>query len=381
MRFFLKFVIAALSLCVLCAFPLQAGWGGTPQHPEVFGLELHVGGEDGSVLAGPLGLNEELVVTARLVQLGSSAAPVLANVIWQLYTASGEPVPGFNKTRQVIGLGNQEYCQFKIRSGELANGIYFIGLTHQNAIDPTQFYQGSASFEVHQPLAIKQIIVAESPRGKTGQRIFYEDQSPHIFVSYFLADEVYTALVQIDVVDEAGTVRASRTVFKDKDFSKKSERVGIKLPPALFKAGERATVNVTLSSPDAITVTATSWFEILAIDLGLHFPAAMTQGTVAEFQLFVPQTFNPPYTVQISADAGFILKSEPGSLSGTLVVTGMAEVGPHSIGVTVSDVLGNKAEGTVALDVEPGKARAFQRRDLKRGSSQGGGYVGSSTGR
>ncbi|MDA3835857.1 MAG: hypothetical protein PF495_20995, partial [Spirochaetales bacterium] len=123
-------------------------------------------------------------------------------------------------------------------------------------------------------------------------------------------------------------------------------------------------------------------FEILAIDLGINFPSIMTQGTAADFQLFVPQTFSPPYTVEFSVDDGFIYRSEPGSLSGSLVVTGDAEVGLHPINVSVSDGLGNKAEGSVALDVKQGVVRGYQRRNLKRPSpTQRGGHIGSSTSR
>lgn len=358
----------------------QALADGVTDQPGGFSLELHVGAEDGELLVGFLGLNEDLVVNSRIPQLGSPGNPVLANIIWQLYTVSGQPVPGFNKTRQILGLGNQEFCTFRVRSAELANGMYFVALTHQLASDPSNFYQASAFFEINQPLAIKQVVIAESPQGKVNQYIFYEDQSPHIFVYYYLAADVYTALVQIDVLDESGKIRATRTLFKDKDLSRKRERVGIKLPPALFKAGEKAEVLVSVSTPDDITVTAKSAFEVVAIELGVNLPDSMVQGTVTGFQLFVPQTFEPPYSIEFDHIDGFIFRAEDGELTGKLFVTPVAKVGRHEVGVTVFDSLGNRASGKAQMDVIQGAKRSYRPKGtaLENPVRQGG-RIGSST--
>ena len=350
------------------------------QLPTSFTLELHAGDETGTLVTGSLGLNEDLVVHGRVSQLGNSLHPVLSNLIWQVYTASGRPLPGFNKIRQIIGLGQQEFCSFRIRAGALANGIYFIALTHQLASDPGCSYQASASFEINQPLAIKQVVIDETPQGKLNQYIFYEDQSPHIFVYYYLADDVYTAQVKIDVMDEAGKVRASRTIDKDKDLGRKRERVGVKLPPGLFKAGEKATVLVSVTTPDTTTITVRTGFEILAIDLGIHLPESITQGTVTDFQLFVPQTFNAPYTVKFDHDDGFIFRHEKGEIDGKLFVTPVAEAGSHSIEILVTDRLGNRASGHTVVEVVPGITRTYQRKNKKQSSTdQQGGHIGSST--
>lgn len=346
--------------------------------PDVFILELHKTAADGPFLSAPLGLNEELVVTSQVPQLGSPNAPVLANIIWQLYTEAGKPLPQFNKTRQIIGLGQQEFCSFVVRAGQLANGRYFIALTHQLAADPTSFYQASVAIDVHQPLAIKEVVIDESPQGKSNQPTFYEDQSPHIFVYYYLATDVYTALVQIDVLDEQGTIRASRTFFKDRDFKKKRERVGIKLPPGLFKAGEKALVKVSVSTPDDITVTAESSFQVLAIDLGVNLPDHMVQGTITDFQLFVPQTFNGPFRVEFEHIDGFIYKVQEGELSGKFFVTPVASLGVHTIVVSVTDNSGNRATGEVSVTVEQGAVPSYQRPN-RPVNSRPGGHIGSST--
>ncbi len=353
--------------------------GDIAEQPDSFELDLRIGSEDGPVLSGALGLGEDLLVSARVPQLGKPGGAVLSNIIWQLYSASGTPLVSFNKTRQVIGIGNQEFCSFLVHASALANGMYYVGLTHQLASAPTHFYQASAPFEVYQPLAIKQVVIDESPKGKVNQRIFYEDQSPHIFVYYYLADDVYTALVTIDVLDESGEIRATRTVFKDKDFSKKRERVGIKLPPRLFKAGEKALVYVSLTTPDDISVTATSGFEVLAIDLGIHLPDEMVQGTVTDFQLFVPQTFIGPYTIELSHEDGFIFKYKEGRLTGKLFVTPVAEVGTHNIGITVVDHVGNRASGLSVLKVKQGSIRSYQPPKTRSNSRTQGGRIGSST--
>lgn len=379
LRFSLRPVVLLISIFLLCFSVSPAQSGESTKQPDSFSLDLHIGSGDGEILSGPLGLGDDLLVSARVPQLGEPGGAVLANIIWQLYSASGDPLPEFNKTRQVIGLGNQEFCSFRVHASGLANGTYFIGLTHQLASDPTSFYQASDSFVINQPLAIKQVVIDESPKGKVHQRIFYEDQSPHIFVYYYLADDVYTALVQIDVVDEAGKLRASRTLFKDKDFSRKRERVGIKLPPGLFKAGEKALVQVSVSTSDDVTVTAMSGFEILAIDLGIHLPDRMVQGTVTDFQLFVPQTFNGPYSLEFIHDDGFIFKHEEGGLIGKLFVTPAAEVGSHKVGVTVVDQLGNRASGQAVLDVEQGSIRSYQPPRTTSNSRKQGGRIGSST--
>lgn len=380
LRFYLRpFVyIFFLSLFSLVMSPVQAKEGST--FPDSFGLELHLGAEDGKLLSGFLGLNEDLFVTSRVPQLGTPGNPVLANLIWQLYTVSGEPIPEFNKTRQIAGRGNEEQCSFHIRASELANGMYFVALTHQFAFDPTRFYQASEPFEVKQPLAIKEVVIDESPKGKTSQHIFYEDQSPHIFVYYYLADDVYTALVQIDVIDERGKVRASRTIFKDKDFSRKRERVGIKLPPALFKAGEKARVVVEVTTPDDTKVSAESSFEILAIDLGINLPDVMVQGTVADFQLFVPQTFNGPFSTEFKHIDGFIFKPDEGGVTGKLFVTPVAETASHDVEISVVDSLGNRASGSITIEVKQGALR-YNRRPKTTSQTPGksGGRIGSST--
>ncbi len=381
MRFSLRFIVYILAFFLAGAFLSPVHADENLQFPDSFIIELHVGTVDGPLLSAPLGVNEELLVSCQIPQLGDPANPVLANVIWQLYTSSGEPIPEFNKTRQIIGIGNQEFCLFRVRSGELANGLYFIGLTHQLASDPSSYYQSSLSFEVRQPVAVKRIVIDETPRGQVNQRIFYEDQSPHIFVYYYLADDVSTALVQIDVLDETGTVRASRTLYKDKDFTRPRERVGIKLPPGLFRAGERAIVRVSLSTPDDTTVTAKSWFEVLSIDLGISLPETIVQGTIVDFQLFEPQTFMSPYTVEFNHQDGFIFKSEPGSLIGKLFVSPAAEVGRHQIGITVTDSHGNRASGAVVMEVLQGTMRSYQRRKKMQNtdSDRRGGHIGSST--
>ncbi len=376
----MRFVVLSLSFFA-CLFVSTSHGGEGLSFPDSFSLETHVGSETGAALSGPLGVNEELLVVSRIPQLGGAGHPVLANIIWQVYTSSGIPLPNLNKTRQIISLGNQEFCLFRVRAGELENGTYFIGLTHQLASDPTIFYQASIPFEIDQPLAITQVVVAESPRGKRHQRIFYEDQSPHVFVYYYLAEDVFTALVQIDVLDDEGAVRASRTVSKDNDFSKKRERVGIKLVPGLFVAGEKATVLVSVSTPDNITVTAESSFEILAVELGIHLPDQMMQGTVADFQLFTPPTFSSPYNIDFGHEDGFIFRSEKDVLGGKLFVTSVAGVGRHHIEVVVTDSLGNRASCIAVIDVVQGAGRNYQRMRKKRNRASGkqGGSIGSST--
>jgi hypothetical protein len=365
---------------IQCLFLSPVYGGDVNQMPESFTLELHVGDGEGLMLSGPLGLNDDLLVRGQVPQLGDSLHPVLSNLIWQVYTISGTPLPEFNKTRQILGLGQQEFCSFRIQAGALANGVYFIALTHQLAQDPAYFYQASASFEINQPLAVKQVVIDETPQGKFSQRIFYEDQSPHIFVYYYLADNVYSALIEINVLDESGKVRASRTIRKDKDLSKKRERVGIKLPPGLFKAGEKAVVLVKVTTPDGTAVSVKSGFEILAIDLGIHLPDSMIQGTVADFQLFVPQTFHGPYKIEFEHDDGFIFKHKKGGLEGKLFVTPVAETGSHNIEILVTDRRGNRASGHTVVEVVPGAVHMYQRKIKKHSSEdQQGGHIGSST--
>lgn len=352
--------------------------------PQPFDLELRLDSMSGPLLTTAITEGRLLTAQGWLPLLGGSGKAVLGNLIWQLYDESGRPVSGQNKIRQILEVGGQEFVSFEVQTKALANGVYYLGLTHQNAAKPSLSFQASKAFEVKQPVAISDFLIDESPQGKVHRSLLYEDQSPHIFVYYHLAYDVSSVLIQLDVYDSRGKRIATRSAFKDRDASRKVSRFGIRLNPGLIQAGEKAKVTALLTAPDGSTAQDEVFVEVVGVQLQVDMPAVVRTGEVTTFQVMVPDTFSPPYTMSFSQKPGFSFQYQagtPGNLEGAVRVAPSVSTGREQVVMEVADQLGRTASATVNFRVERGRTRSVPMPTPSRQHSPqtGGGGIGSSS--
>ncbi len=352
--------------------------------PQSFDFELRLDSMSGPLLSSAITDGRLLTAQGWLPLLGGSGKAVLGNLIWQLHDDSGQPVAGHSKIRQILEVGGQEFVSFAIRTKGLANGSYYLAFTHQNAAQPALSFQASKSFEVKQPVAITNLLVDESTQGQTHRPILYEDQAPHIFVYYHLAYDVPSVLIQLDVFDSRGKRLATRSAFKDRDPARKVSRFGVRLTPGLIAAGEQARVTALLTAPEGSTAEEEVFVEIVGLKLQVDMPAVIRSGETTAFQVMVPETFSPPYTMSFSHKPGLSFQYQaglPGELEGTVRVDSSFGTGKEQVVMDVKDQAGRTASATVEVLIEPGKIRPLPRslpgRRPSRQQGSGGG-IGSS---
>ncbi len=376
-RIILVWLCVALAAGLVVSSPADAAQGLPPQP---FEFELRLDSMSGPLLTSAITDGRLLTAQGWLPLLGGSGKAVLGNLIWQLYDESGQAVSGHGKIRQLLEMGGQEFVSFAIPTRGLANGMYYLALTHQNAVQPTLAFQASRAFEVKQPVAITGFLVDESSQGKEHRPVLYEDQAPHIFVYYHLAHDVASVLIQLDVFDSQGKRLATRSAFKDRGPARKVSRFGIRLTPGLIGAGERARVTALLTAPDGSIAEQEVFVEIIGLKLQVDMPAMIRGGEVAAFKVMVPETFSPPYTMSFSHNPGLSFQYQaglPGELEGVVRVAPSVATGRERVVMEVEDQAGRRAAATVEVRIEAGKTPL---RPGRRPSGQqgGGGGVGSS---
>lgn len=323
--------------------------------PQPFALELRLDSLSGPLLTGPITDGRLLTAQGWVPLLGGGGETVLGNLIWQLYDEGGQAVEGHHKIRQILEVGGQEFVSFTVNTNILGNGRYYLACTHQDAARPALAFQASQAFAVRQPVAITAFLVDESSQGAVHRPVLYEDQSPHIFVSYHLAEDVPSVLIQLDVFDSKGKQLATRSAFKERDPARKVSRFGVRLAPGVIPAGERARVTVQLTTPDGALAAQEIFVEIIGLELQVDLPAVLRRGEAAPFQVMVPETFVPPYTMTFSQRPGLAFHSAPG-LPGVLV--GSVTVGPdvalgkERLVLEVKDQGGRTAAATLDVVVE-----------------------------
>lgn len=366
---------------------LGAGFGFYPAAqaqdvpPRPFDLELRLDSTSGPLLSSAITDGQLLVAQGWVPLLGGSGKAVLGNLIWQIYDASGLAVLGQTKIRQVLEMGGKEFVSFQVLTKGLANGVYYLALTHQNAAKPTLSFQASQSFEVKQPVAITRFLVDESSQGKEHRAVLYEDQSPHIFVYYHLAYDVPSVLIQIDVFDSQGKRLATRSAFKDRDPKRKVSRFGIRLNPGVILAGEKARVTALLSAPDGSSVGEEVFVEIVGVKLQVEMAPVIRAGEAASFKIKVPVTFSPPYTLHLNESPGLSYQYQVGPLgvlTGTVNLDAAVETGSRQLVLEVKDHAGRTASATVDILVEAGALPSLSE-PVPAQQTGGGGGVGSSS--
>lgn len=363
------------------SFPANAAQGALPQP---FELELRLDSMSGPLLASAITDGRLLTAQGWVPLLGSSGKAVLGNLIWQLYDEAGQPIFGHHKIRQILESGGQEFVSFEILTKALANGVYYLALTHQNAVQPTLSFQTSKSFVVKQPVAITDFLVDESSQGKEHRPVLYEDQAPHIFVYYHLAYDVPSVLIQLDVFDSQGKRLATRSAFKDRDPARKVSRFGVRLTPGLIPAGETARVTAALTDPKGSIAREEIFVEIIGLKLQVDMPTVIRTGEVAAFQVIMPETFSPPYTMSFSHKPGLSFQYHPGlpgEIEGSVRVDSAAGTGKEQVVIEVKDQTGRTASAMVEVRIELGRTLPLPgvlpgRRPSSRQGSGGG--IGSS---
>lgn len=357
--FLTRFLLTFLTIPLVAGLLLSAPAAAAPvASPQAFDIELRLDSMSGPLLDAAITDGRVLTAQGWLPLLGGSGESVLGNLIWQLYDDAGQPVVGHTKIRQILEVGGQEFVSFTVPTKGLANGIYYLALTHQNAAQPSFAFQASQAFEVKQPIAITRFIVDESAQGKQHRPVLYEDQAPHVFVFYHLAYDVPSVLIQLDVFDSRGKRLATRSAFKDRDPTRKVSRFGIRLTPGLIPAGQTARVTALLTAPEGGSVEEEIFVEIIGLKLQVDMPAVLRTGEVATFQVMVPETFSPPYTMTFSAKPGFSFQYEtglPGELAASVRVDPSAALGKEQLVMEVKDQAGRSASATVDVRIEAGR--------------------------
>lgn len=378
-RIFLIALVIQLAAVLALVAPAAAAQGARPQ---AFDIELRLDSTSGPVLASAVTDGRLLTAQGWVPLLGGSGESILGNLIWQLYDESGQAVAGQTKIRQLLEVGGQEFVSFAVSTKALANGFYSLALTHQNAAQPALSFQAAKVFEVKQPVAITAFLVDESTQGKVHRPVLYEDQAPHVFVYYHLAYDVPSVLIQLDVFDSQGKRLATRSAFKDRDPARKVSRFGIRLTPGMIGAGDTARITALLTAPDGSTATEEVFVEIVGLKLQVDMPAIIRAGEETAFQVLVPETFSPPYTMSFSQTPGLSFDYQdvaPGEIRGTVRVDFSAVAGREQLLIAVQDQGGRTASATVDVRIEPGKRPPAPRPGARPSRQQGrGGGIGSS---
>jgi hypothetical protein len=350
--------------------------------PQPFALELRLDSLAGPLLTGPITDGRLLTAQGWVPLLGGGGETVLGNLIWQLYDEGGQAVEGHHKIRQILEVGGQEFVSFTVNTKILGNGRYYLACTHQDAARPARAFQASQAFEVRQPVAITAFWVDESSQGAVHRPVLYEDQSPHIFVSYHLAENVPSVFIQLDVFDNKGKQLATRSAFKERDPARRVSRFGVRLAPGVIPAGQKARVTAQLTAPDGALAVEEIFVEIIGLQLQVDMPAILRRGETAPFQVMVPETFVPPYTMtfpQLSGMAFDYTTGLPGVLVGSVKVGPAVALGRARLVLEVGDHTGRTAAATIDVVVEAARPGALLPAAPGPGRPlESGGDVGSS---
>ena len=312
-----------------------------------YNIYLRLGDDAGPVLDRPVVHGDVLFAQSWVPLMGRPESPMLANLIWQLYDIHGQPIHGFGSVEQLLEMGGEELVSYKMSVKGLANGHYYLALTHQQALRPDRFSQAMERFEVLQEVAIRRLVVDDSPLGKEHHDLLFVDQAPHIFAYYSLADSVTSGRIVLDVLADGGDkVLATRTVVKQKDYMKEVERVGVRFEPGFFPAGKKFLVRASVTAGDGAAQAQTT-FSVQGFTMKLSMPSRIRQGQRGVYSLETPASFMAPF--QVEFQGGAVRLVESAGLQGQLEAVGAA--GEHEVQVTVVDSNGRRAMSSAPLQI------------------------------
>jgi hypothetical protein len=139
-----------------------------------------------------------------------------------------------------------------------------------------------------------------------------------------------------------------------------------------------------LTAPDGTIVAEEVFVEIVGLQLQVDMPALVRTGETTSFQVMVPDTFTPPFTLSFSRKPGLTFDYAvglPGVLEGTIKVAPSVATGREKFVMEVKDQAGRTASATVEVLIEPGRILAAPlpgSGPSRQQGSGGGGGVGSS---
>lgn len=322
---------------------------------EPFSLRASLDNYDGPALNEAIRNGDIVAFSADLVFPEADPVPI-TNLFWQVFDASGQPVPGLSKTEQVVLGGQQQQFGFRFRPETLANGDYQVQLTASLASDPEQRQQARIDLAVFESVSIQRLVVSADAAAQLNRETLYADEAPHLFVYYDL-DGSTTVSAELTVNNDRGETVFSDTVERQAN-DEAEQRVGVRLEPGAIAVGETATFNVSLQASDGLQVQASQNFSVSDYVLDLALPERLQAGETERFEIGVPDNFTPPFEVDLDSYAA--VTSMDSKLGGT--ISGIAD-GSESDGqlsIVLTDSEGRVARLTKPFIVEPEEVRVVQ---------------------
>lgn len=316
---------------------------------EPFSLRASLDSYDGPALNQAIRNGDIVAFSAELVFPEADPAPI-TNLLWQVFDASGQPLPGLSKTEQVVLGGQQRQFGFRFRPETLANGDYQVQLTASLASDPEQRQQARTDFAVFESVSIERLVVSADAAAQVNRETLYADEAPHLFVYYDL-DGSTTVSAEITVNNDRGETVFSDTVERQAS-GEADQRVGVRLEPGAIPVGETGTFIVSLQASDGLQVQASQNFSVSDYVLDLALPERLQAGETERFEIGVPDNFTPPFDVDLDSYAA--VTSMDSELGGTIsgIAADSAVDGQLRVIVTDADGRVARANNRFTVDIE-----------------------------
>ncbi len=299
------------------------------------------------------------VIALRAVVPGAADADLLpTRLTWRLLRASGAPVPAYVKAEDVAAAGGETETRVRFLLRDLPEGAYAAALRHESLADPSVSHESAFAFDVLQPLAVERVWVTATAGDETGRDTLAPDERVHVYVAYRGRGPVRVALR----VTHAASGALAFAHEWERAHEEGRRRTGLRLPEGTLEAGDRLVAEIVLADEAGETETARVGFAIGGGGggLALRVPPRLADDELATFAIEVPEAFQPPFAVDVSAPGLTVALAGPGALHGTLHGRAIGADSRHQMRVTVTDAAGRRASArahvTVAAKESPSAA-------------------------
>jgi|GEM_PF-6451383 len=338
---------------------------GTRTIPEETEILISRQDYDGEVVAetDTVQLGEILAFQADIKHLGSAADPLLENFVWQLYGPNGQPVAEVSKRGQLSSQGESVPANcgeevtlancFRIRLENLSNGIYTVGLTHQNALAAKESVTSVGRFRLEQQFALTRLVVDTNTEGLRHREVLYSDEIPHLFAYYEAMDGIEELSIDLEIRQERdNSIVHQESLVRQIQTDQQEQRIGLRLDPELLTSNQTYLFSARIYAEENSSISRTEEFSVSDYAIVTDLPETLRSGELTEFSLRLPATFSAPYSVTLDSGNGLSLAHEANALRAA--VTGISEVAStSSLSGMVVDSDGRIGRFTQSLNIAP----------------------------
>ncbi|MBT7956101.1 MAG: hypothetical protein HN731_12975 [Rhodospirillaceae bacterium] len=333
--------------------------------PETTNIRISLDTYDGRALEAKktVANGDVLAFQADISHIGTPEKEILANFIWQVSGPDKQPFEDLRKTRQLAKGGGVEPADcgdnpkskpgcFRIQLEGLSNGDYTVSLTHQKATQPDIMAKSVSSFSIYQSVTLKELIIDDSPDGKTHHEKLFTDQAPHLFAYYELGGGIDQVQADLSLKLKSGRTIDSLSLTRKRKGKKALQRVGMLIDVGAIEPDQTAVFKAIITSPDGSEVEDEIEFTVHQYKISLNAPGRLNSGKAQSFNINVPSQFKPPYTVNLDVTSGLMLHHRPGKLTGTITGIAAEESITSKFKVRVKDAEGRKGTAIASIHIE-----------------------------